>query len=70
MTLAGALGTFGAPADAVMEAEPGATPVTGTFTPVALVANVTVSGTLTDAALLDVKAICNPPAGAGAERFS
>ncbi len=55
---------------AMMVAEPGATPVTRTSTLVALAAKVTVPGTVATAGLLELRLTVNPPAGAGAGRFS
>src|SRR5579884_2451770 len=52
---------------AVMVADPGATPVTGTFTVVALAATVTLAGTLAAAVLLEFNVTGIPPAGAGPE---
>ena len=54
---------------AVICATPGATPVTGTFTLVAFVENVTVGATVAEAVLSDARAMVSPD-GAGLDRFS
>ena len=68
VTLAVALAMPGALA--VIVAEPGPTPVTGTGTLVAPAANVTVGGTLATAVLLELRLTVKPPAAAGPDRFS
>src|SRR5271165_2460818 len=55
---------------ALMVAEPAATPVTGTVVLVALAAKVTVAGTVATLVLLELTLTVRPPAGAGAERFN
>src|SRR5271154_141162 len=69
LTVAVALGRFGAVVLAVIVAVPGNTPVTGTFTVVALAAKVTVAGTVATVASLEARLITNP-AGAGADNVS
>lgn len=54
---------------AVMVAEPGPTPVTGTGTLVAPAANVTVAGTVATAVLLELRLMVKPLGGAGDDRF-
>jgi len=51
-------------------AEPGAMPVTCTFTLVAFAGKFTVAGTVAAAVLLELRLTVTPAAGAGAERFS
>lgn len=59
-TLTEARVTFGALA--VMVAEPGAIPVTGTFAPVAFAAKLTPAGTVTAPVLLELRLTVRPPA--------
>jgi hypothetical protein len=68
VTLAVALGIPGALA--VIVAEPAATPVTGTGTLVAPATKFTLPGTVALLGLLELRVTVNPPAGAGADRFS
>ncbi len=55
---------------AVIVAEPGPTPVTGTGTLVAPAPNVTVAGTVATAVLLELRLMVKPLGGAGDDRFS
>jgi len=68
VTLAVACTTLGPLA--VIMAEPGATPVTGTLTEVAPEANVTLPGTVTKAMLEELRLTVTPPVGAGAGSVS
>jgi hypothetical protein len=72
VTLNVVLGRFGAVVLAVIvaDADPVATPVTGTLTVVAPAANVTEVGTVAALVLLDARLMVSPPAGAGPERVS
>jgi len=55
---------------AVITVEPGATPVTGTFTEVAPVENVTAGTTVAAPVFEELRLIITPPAGAGAGSVS
>jgi hypothetical protein len=68
VTLAEVLPKVGALA--VMVADPGATPVTGTFTPEDPAANVTDKGTVETPGLLEFRLAVSPPGGAGPDRFN
>ena len=67
VTLVEALAIFGVVVLAVIVADPGATPVMGTLTLVALAGTVTVSGTVAAAVLLELRLNVKPEAGAGTE---
>src|SRR5664279_4995848 len=67
-TVAVAFGTLGAPAAAVIVAEPAPAPFTGTLTLVALAAKPTEAGTVAAATLLEVRETVRPAAGAGDDR--
>ena len=54
--------------EAVMMDEPWATPVMGTVTEVAPEPKDTVVGTVASAGVPELRVICRPPVGAGAER--
>ena len=69
VTPAVALGTLGAPAVAVIVANPAPTPLTGTLTVVALAWKATDAGTVATPGLLELNETVRPVAGAGDERF-
>src|ERR1017187_7822785 len=69
VTPAVALGTLGAPAEAVIVANPVPTPLTDTFTVVAPAWKATDAGTAATPGLLELNETVRPVAGAGDERF-
>lgn len=68
-TLVVAFGTLGAPAAAVIVADPGPAAVIGMFTAVLFAANAIDGGTVAAAELLELRVIASPAAGAGDERL-
>src|SRR5205085_8007986 len=62
------LATLGAAGAAVIIANPGATPVTGTIIEIVFGPNVTKAGTVATLELLDVRLTVRPEAGAGDDR--